>query len=241
MKEIARAFSLIVIAVFLLDGCQKKAEEEPAEVVTEFAAPAAIEGTVVSTTNAANYTYVELKRNGEKIWIAGPQTDVKVGDRVSAPEGAPMHNFESKSLGRTFETIYFVNSIIVEGKGGLETGKAAIEKKVGTGSPARGSIAKAEGGYTVEEIFDKSKDLNGKSVVVRGKVVKANPGIMGTNWYHIQDGTGSEGSNDLVVTSAGEAEAGDIILVTGNLIVDKDFGAGYKFDVIIEDAAIKVE
>jgi hypothetical protein len=80
-------------------------------------------------------------------------------------------------------------------------------------------------------------------VAVRGTVVKANQAIMGTNWYHIQDGSGSagEGTNDLTVTSPGVASVGQVITAVGTLTLDKDFGAGYRYDVILTDATLTVE
>ncbi len=104
-----------------------------------------------------------------------------------------------------------------------------------------GDIAKAEGGYTVEDIYTKSAELSGKEVSIRAKVVKFNAGIMGSNWAHIQDGTGGAGTSDLTVTTQGVVNVGDTVLVTGVLTTDKDFGAGYKYSVIIENANITTE
>jgi len=103
-------------------------------------------------------------------------------------------------------------------------------------------IAKAEGGKTVAEVFAEKASLAGKPVTVRGKVVKVNGGIMGKNWLHVRDGSGAEGTNDLTVTTAAELpELGTIVVVTGPVTLDKDFGMGYQYDVIVEDAEIKVE
>jgi hypothetical protein len=98
----------------------------------------------------------------------------------------------------------------------------------------------AQNGYTVAELFVKRASLNKQKVTVRGQVVKVNPNIMGRNWIHIQDGTGDPAKNthDLVVTSADIAEKGAIISVEGTLAADKDFGYGYKYDVIVEDAVL---
>jgi hypothetical protein len=103
-----------------------------------------------------------------------------------------------------------------------------VEKAVGDNS------------YTVEDIFSQAKDLNGKEVRVRGQVVKFSPNIMGRNWIHIQDGTGNpmKNSHDLV-TSADTVEHGQVIVVSGILAADKDFGAGYKYEAIVEKAAIE--
>ncbi|WP_136795620.1 MULTISPECIES: DNA-binding protein [Desulfosediminicola] len=100
--------------------------------------------------------------------------------------------------------------------------------------------ATSEKGYSVEEIFAKAKELNGQTVHVRGKVVKFNPNIMGRNWVHLQDGTGNpmQNTHDLVVTTSDTPDQDSIILIEGKLSANKDFGAGYKYEVIIEEARI---
>jgi hypothetical protein len=99
----------------------------------------------------------------------------------------------------------------------------------------------AANGYTVAELFAKGASLNKQKVTVRGQVVKVNPNIMGRNWIHIQDGTGDPAKNtyDLVVTSADIAKVGEIVSIEGTLAADKDFGFGYKYDVIVENAVLK--
>ncbi|MBI3398345.1 MAG: hypothetical protein HY026_03815 [Deltaproteobacteria bacterium] len=102
-------------------------------------------------------------------------------------------------------------------------------------------IKKAKGGYTVEELYTKKDKLSGKKVAVRGKVVKFNGGIMGRNWVHLQDGSGKQGSNDITVTTNQNAKVGDVILATGHMATNKDFGGGYKYEVIIEEATLTGE
>ena len=82
---------------------------------------------------------------------------------------------------------------------------------------------------------------NGKKVRIRGQVVKFNANIMGRNWLHLQDGTGAAGTNDLTITSAATVNVGDTILAKGVVTTNKDFGFGYKYDVIIEKADVTVE
>jgi hypothetical protein len=103
-------------------------------------------------------------------------------------------------------------------------------------------IAKADGGKTVAEVFAGKDALAGKPVTVRGKVVKSNSGIMGKNWIHVRDGSGSDGTNDLTVTTTtAQPNVGDTVLVTGPVSLNKDFGMGYQYDVIVEDAQVTVE
>ena len=104
-------------------------------------------------------------------------------------------------------------------------------------------IAKAEGGKTIQEIFDEKATLAGSKVTVRGKAVKVNAGIMGKNWVHVRDGSGANGDNDLTVTttSASLPDVGDTVLVSGTVALDQDFGMGYQYAVILQDADITLE
>jgi hypothetical protein len=101
-------------------------------------------------------------------------------------------------------------------------------------------IPPAAGGLSIAEIWAERATLAGKTVIVRGKVVKFRSGIMGRNWIHLQDGTGSakDGTNDLTVTTAADAKSGDVLTAAGTLAVDKDFGAGYRYGAIIEGATL---
>jgi len=104
------------------------------------------------------------------------------------------------------------------------------------------NVHKAAGpnSYSVGECFEQARELNGKVVRVRGKVVKNSRMIMGKNWLHIQDGTGNPLKNhhDLVVTTQEDSDEGKVVTIEGTLVADKDFGAGYRYDVLIENAKI---
>jgi hypothetical protein len=104
-------------------------------------------------------------------------------------------------------------------------------------------IVKPESGLTVADLFARKDELAGKSVVVRGKVVKVAAAIMDRDWVHVRDGSGEEGKNDLTVTttSTPRAKVGDTVLVTGVVSTNKDLGMGYKYEVMIENGEVKVE
>jgi hypothetical protein len=220
-------------------------------------------GTVVETMNASSYTYVQVDDGSKKIWAAAPQFAVAVGDKVIVPDGMPMRDFESKALGRKFDLVYFVSAIEVVGHGagngkvaaahgggehsmdGAPAGHAAGAHPMIATTPAApvdlSNIKKADGGQTIAELFANKTTLAGKDVIVRGRVVKYVPAVMGKNWIHIQDGTGGAGTNDLTVTTGATAAVGNTMLVRGKLSTEKDFGFGYKYEVLIEDATIAVE
>ncbi len=219
-----------------------------------------VTGTVLETIDAAGYTYIRLKTPKGEIWAAVTKAPVKKNSEVTVIDAVRMDGFESKSLNRKFDHIVF---------GRLSTGATAAADlppfAPGHGAPmnkqaqptmaeqhaaaASGpadigkiNVKKAEGaeGKTVAEIFTQKASLKDTSVAVRGKVVKYNPGIMGKNWIHLRDGTGSreKKTDDITVTSSDSAAIGDIILVRGTVQVDRDFGAGYVYPVIIEDGKV---
>lgn len=102
-------------------------------------------------------------------------------------------------------------------------------------------VQKAKDGYTVAEVYAQRAGLDGKKVAVRGKVVKVSSGIMGKNWIHLQDGSGSREKNDfnLVVTSQDEPKVGDVVTASGTLAKDKNLGMGYRYVVLVEDANVR--
>jgi hypothetical protein len=230
-------------------SCKDKIDKTPIAPVAAQPDTQKQTGIVLETMNAARYTYVLVDTGSKKIWAAAPQFKVKVGDEVTVPPGVPMMNYKSKTLDRTFDVVYFVPQIAAPGTE-LATGLLS-DNNTGRGTgktvaptPADidfSGINKPEGGKSVAEIYAGKNELSEKEVVLRGKVVKFSPQIMGKNWIHLQDGTGSDGTNDIVVTTSTEVTVGDTVLVSGKVVKDKDFGYGYKYDVIIEDAKVKVE
>ena len=127
-------------------------------------------------------------------------------------------------------------------EGGMKEHPPLNKTAANTSAPDAGSIEKADSG-AIADIFADKEELKGKKISVRGKVMKFSPMIMGRNWIHLQDGTGEAGSgtNDLTITSGETVKVGDIVLVTGTVVINKDLGAGYTYDVIIEDATFKTE
>lgn len=91
---------------------------------------------------------------------------------------------------------------------------------------------------TVAAVNQEKAELSGKAVQVSGKVVKVNNGIMGRNFVHVRDGSGDQGTNNLIVTSKDTAAVGDEVVVTGNVKLDRDFGSGYMYPLLVEDASI---
>jgi hypothetical protein len=194
--------------------------------------------TVLETMDGGGYTYVKVDEDGAVYWAAAPATQVAVGDQVSFTEQMKMQNFTSRSLNRTFDELLFVGSL--DGGSGAGT-PAASAPEIATSPVAAAPVEpmeKAEGGYTIAEVFAGKQDLKGETVRVRGKVVKVSPNIMGLTWVHLEDGTGDAGSDRLIFRSAADsAEVGAVVTAQGTVDTDQDFGFGYQYSVLVNDAS----
>ena len=203
----------------------------------------AVDGEVVETMDAANYTYMRLKTPKGELWAATGKTAVKVGDKVTVPLETEMRNFHSPSLNRDFPVIYFVSRI---GQSGQQAPPPMAVGHGGSGMPAQGPVkvepmAPPAGGSSIANVWAKRISLAGKTVTVNGTIVKFTSGVLGHNWLHVQDGSGkaSDGTNDLTVTTDAAVKVGDIVTLTGTVVIDKDLGSGYAYKVLLEGARIR--
>lgn len=196
---------------------------------------------------ASDYTYLRGKDNDKEVWIATEIATFAAGKTYYYKSGMEMKNFESKQLNRTFETLILVDKLS-EDQGTFSKPaatnqdienfdhKQVIQKEAGSTEPIK--ITPEKGCITVKELFTNKDKYKGKKIRVKGKVTKYNEGIMNKNWIHIKDGTDFNGKNDLTATSLAACKVGDIVIIEGSITVDKDFGYGYFFEIIMEDAGI---
>jgi hypothetical protein len=205
-------------------------------------AASTMSGKVKDIIEAAGYTYAQVDTGKEVVWAASTTTTLHKGDVITFSTAMPMYNFHSNALNRDFPVVYFSGRF---GNGGAQPAErakvvaashAAIQKEAESG-PVQG-IKKVKGGNTIAELFNDRKKLAGTTVRVRGKVTKYTAGVMGKNWIHIRDSSGPE---DLAVTTDGAAAIGDVIVAEGKLERDKNYGYGYVYPVIVEDAKVTRE
>lgn len=223
-------------------------------------------GKVLESFDAAGYTYLRVATTAGEEWAAVAQTKVAEGSNVTIDAQMTLENFESKSLNRKFDRIVFgtiaaPNAALPRGgmmsSAAMPAGHPPVDGAQPAanpmGSPAQHMAGPANAGdvkvekaagpnaKTVAEIWRGKAALADKPVVVRGKVVKFLGGIMGKNWLHLRDGSGSaeNGDHDITVTTDDKVAVGTIVTVTGVVRVDKDFGAGYRYEAIIEEAKVK--
>ena len=192
-----------------------------------------IHGKVTDIIKASGYTYAEVDTGKKKVWAAGPVTPLKAGDMIAFSTRMPMKNFHSKSMKRDFPIIYFVDRFITDKAAASTSPQNQIKKKQGR-KPVKG-INKVKGGNTIAEIYARKQKLKGKTIRVRGQVTKFTAKVMGKNWLHIRD---SSTLDDLTVTTDSTVAIDDVVILEGKLVLDKDYGYGYFYPLIMEDARI---
>ncbi|MFZ2490302.1 MAG: OB-fold nucleic acid binding domain-containing protein [Thermoanaerobaculia bacterium] len=221
----------------------------------------AITGKVAETLDGGGYTYVRLETATGDVWAAIPKANLEVGKTATVYGQMTMQNWQSETLKRKFDSVVFA-TLDAPAPAGSASGMAAmmgghgqeaqqqVADKVSNSpqdhmaAPDAGpiNVPKAEGGKTVAEIWAAKASMKDAPVVVRGRVVKSLSGIMGKNWIHVRDGSGSraDGTDDITITTDQAApKVGDVVLVKGVVRIDKDFGSGYVYPMIIENAKLQ--
>ena len=239
-----KSISYLVLSLALLTGCNnakvKKTENKPSDHASMPAPAAATTHTVVAkdVIQTSKYTYLLLTEGGQEYWAAVSRFEAEKGKTYYYNVGMEMKNFQSKELNRVFETIQFIQEfsdqpIQEKVQAPLTTkGRQSVEKVDGI------KVEPVAGGVKLADLFANKANYAGKKVKVTGQVVKFSPEIMSKNWIHLQDGSEANGSYDLTITTLETVEVGKIVTLEGVLAVDKDFGYGYKYDVILEESKV---
>jgi len=226
----------ILIAVIFLAfiACQK-----PDDKTTE--QDAAFSGhkvTVNEVIQGKTYTYLLVTENEVENWIAIAKRETKEDEVLYYTDALEMQNFESKELGRTFEKIQFVSNVSnTPTQEEVKMGNKQSTEKIQIDEP----IAAPKDGISIATLYEKRDSYKDKVVILKGKVTKVNNQIMNRNWIHIQDGSSSDKTIDLTVTTNDEVKLGDVVVVKGTITLSKDFGAGYFYDIIMESATVSTE
>jgi len=251
----------VIVSIGLITACEKNEADTGAVSTMQEAnaqtpvLPAGdlISGTVLETMDGGGYTYVQLETDSGTMWAAGPIAQVEVGSTVTIETNMPMPNFRSTALERDFDMLYFVGSFGTAGTTGSTSadmsnmenphGDMSNMAALGLGGEQvtvtiDADIAKAEGGNSIAEILAQQQELADTSVRVRGKVIKYTQKVLGKDWIHIRD---TQDGGDLTITTTDKVALGDTILAEGTLLLNKDYGYGYVYEVIMEDASVTVE
>jgi hypothetical protein len=229
-----KSFILLTGIIVLMASCNSNSNQQAANLI-----PGAHMCTIEEIIQTSNYSYLRAMEGDKEIWLAVNSQEVKKGGTYYFKNEMEMSNFKSKELNRTFKSILFVQEFSAQPMVVAKTlpmdakrGKQAPELKKGI------SVKPAEGGITIAELYAKRDNYAGKTVKIRGEVVKYNNDIMKTNWVHIQDGTNDSGNFDLTITTSDVVKVGDVVIFEGAITLNRNFGAGYAYEVIMQDAKL---
>ncbi len=248
-------FFLILMAFITLSACQFNSNKAEAVDMNTNEKSSMHEIVVNEIVNTSSYTYLNVSENNKAYWIAIPKSNVEKGKTYYYVGGLEMKNFKSTELNKVFESVYFVQGIVdnpdnvmkaSSPHGGSMSGNSSSSSTSSSSSPHGSkpvtankkeiSVEPVEDGVLLKDLFADMKSYSKKTVIIKGEVVKVNNGIMGMNWVHIQDGTSSNGNFDLLVTTLDIVNVGDVITFKGSIALNKDFGMGYKYDILLEEA-----
>jgi len=190
--------------------------------------------------NANGYTYIKVTESGKTYWMAISKIPVKIGETYYYNGGMIMKDFKSEELNKTFDTIIFIDKIRSTRK---------VQPKIIGNNPHTKAIKKdtlaeiikitqPKNGTSIENLLAKKEAFSEKTITIKGKVIKVNNGIMKKNWVHIADGTKFEDKKDLGITTLDTVKVGDIVTFKGKIVLNKDFGYGYVYPVLLEDATL---
>ncbi|MBT3229886.1 MAG: DNA-binding protein [Candidatus Marinimicrobia bacterium] len=237
-----KIFVITMMAVMMIVACDSKERVKAPGHNPQAAAPQQAMGNahtvlVKEVIQAKSYTYLFVTEDSQEYWIATAKQPFDAGMTLHYDEGLEMQDFTSKEIERTFDSIFFVGQMRGTSSASAQasSGKKAME-------PSKDiSIEKVAGGVSIQELYANKADYDGKVVSVRGQVTKFNAGIMGRNWVHLQDGTKSGDAFDLTITTQAVVSKDDVVVFSGKVALNKDFGAGYKYDLIMEEADLSAE
>lgn len=178
------------------------------------------------------YVYLHVKEGEDHYWIATIKQAVKVGETYFYREGLLKTNFKSAEYDRTFDKLYLVSNIVPADHGNQSSEPANLQATVPTTTSEK---VERRGSVKIADLVAKPEKYEGKTIKVSGKCVKINPNIMGRNWIHLNDGSTDY---DLVVTSNDFVSVGQTVTMTGTVVLNKDLGAGYFYDILLEDGVV---
>lgn len=230
-----RSLFILLVVLVGFSGCVRKNKVPTAQNTTD---PSMHQVKVEEVIQTTQYTYLKVSENGAENWIAVNKQEAAAGETYYYNQELEMKNFNSKELDRTFETIYFVQGLSKEpiiadvATPANHQGKGAGVKQDGI------SVAPADGSVSIADLYANAASYAGKTIKMKGQVVKVNNEVMGKNWIHIQDGTGSTTDFDLTITTLDKVAVDDVVTFEGTINLKKDFGFGYYYEVIMEDAKL---
>lgn len=186
--------------------------------------------TVLEILPTEKYNYMRVAELGTEYWIAALKTDIEIGANYYITGGLQKKNFESKEYNRVFEDLVLVDNLVPEKHGAEHNSSPQPNDGINYTISADKRVKES---VLIASIVDKPEDFAGKKVTIQGTCTKVNEGILGTNWVHINDGTNN--GFDFTATTLSNISVGKQVILEGTIVLNKDFGAGYVYEIILEN------
>ncbi len=190
----------------------------------------------LETLPTTKYVYVRVKEGAEEFWIATLLQEVTIGRSYFYRGGLLKTDFESKEYNRTFDKMYLVSQLVPSDHGNSMGGASTATTSPGPSATAPMPAVDVPGSTKIADLFADPKKFGGKTIQVSGTCTKVNPNIMGRNWIHVKDK--SKGDPELVITTDAPVVEGQAVTIIGTVVLNKDFGSGYKYDILLEGGRI---
>lgn len=187
----------------------------------------------LETLPTTKYVYVRVKEGEEEFWIATLLQEVTIGRSYFYRGGLLKTDFESKEYKRTFDKLYLISQLVPSDHG-ASMGGASVAPSASPMPSATAPMPTVDipGSTKIADLFAGPQKFSGKTIQVSGTCTKVNPNIMGRNWIHVKDK--SKGDPELVITTEAPVAEGQVVTIIGTVVLNKDFGSGYKYDILLE-------
>jgi hypothetical protein len=228
---------IFIFSIILFTSCKDKNKI----YISENSDPASHHVKVKEVLQTGNYSYLLVTEYNKDYWIAVSKMDPKINSDLYYKDAVEMIDFKSKELNRVFDKILFIDYV--------SNTPILATSSLPNDSNHKGAkvqelkddihVERAPGGITIAELYKNANDFANKKIVIQGQVVKINNDIMDLNWVHLKDGTSNEGKSDLTFTTKNEVKIGDIVIFEGTVSLNKDYGSGYVYPLIVENSILK--
>ena len=234
MKNYPIALFYAIIICSLTFNCKDAGEYHP------------VKSQKVSTTNnethkviakdfvkAGMYTYVRVSEDNEEYWIAIPEENIEIGQTYFYKGGMKMVNFKSTELNKTYDEVWFLETLYRE-----DPSNHLLKQSKKTSKDLIKIIQQPENGTSIEKLLSDPISFKNEEIIIKGQVFKVNRNILDRNWIHIKDGTTFKDKTQITITSNDSVNIGDVVTFKGVVTLEKDFGYGYIYPVLIENGKL---